>query len=72
MTNVFPAFVLSKGEHGMSRPTSFDHVCVPLAMMAFHTGVYSIECATEGPCRHFMANVIQLFVLSKRDDNMPR
>ena len=34
--NVVRQFVLPKGDDGMPRPTSFDRMCRPKAMMACH------------------------------------
>ena len=40
--------VMSMGHDGMPRPTSFDRVCVPKAMMAFHAWRRSTVFAIYG------------------------
>ena len=40
--------VLSKGDDGMPRPTSFDRVCCPKAMMAFYARRRSTVFAVYG------------------------
>ena len=39
--------VLPKGDNGMPRPTSFDQLCYPKAMMACHARRSSTVCAAQ-------------------------
>ena len=56
----------------MPRPTSFDRVCCPTAMMTCHNKRRSTECAVQGRGCHATPDVVRLCVLSKSGDVMPR
>ena len=46
--DVVRSCVLPKGDNGMPHPTSFDRVCYPKTMMAFHARLRSIVFAIYG------------------------
>ena len=56
----------------MSRPTLFDRVCRPWAMMSCHARRRSIVCAAQGRLCHATPDVVRLCVLSKGGDVVPR
>ena len=47
MPDVVRPFVLPKGDDGIPRPTSFDRVCCPKAMMACHARRSLTVCAAQ-------------------------
>ena len=56
----------------MSRPTSYDRVCCPKAMISCHAQCRSTVCASQMRWWHATPDVIQPCVLSKGSDVMPR
>ena len=64
--------VLSYGGDCMSRPTSFDHVFIPKAVMSFHARSHSIVCAALRRLWHATPDVVRPCVLPKGDVGMPR
>ena len=63
--------VVSKGHDGMPRPSSFDRVCCPKAMMAFHARRRSTVFDVQGRKWHATPDAVRPFVLPKGDDGMP-
>ena len=72
MPDIVHQCVQSKGNDGMSYPTSFDHVCHPKNMMTCYARRRPTLCAVQGLLRHAMLNVARSCVLSKRDNGMPQ
>ena len=64
--------VLPKGDDGMPRPTSFNCVCCPKAVMACHARHRSTVCAAQRRCWHATLDTVRPCVLPKGDDGMPR
>ena len=56
----------------MSRKTSSDRVCCPMAMKACHVWCHPFVCVTQGPWGHSTPYVVRSCVLSKGVDNKPR
>ena len=56
----------------MSRPTLFDRVCCPKAVMACHALRRSTLFAIHGLLWHAPPDVVRSCVLPKGDDGMPR
>ena len=54
----------------MPRPTSFDHVCHPRAMIACHARCRLTVCASERRLWHAMPDVVRSCVLPKGGDFM--
>ena len=71
MPDVFPPFVRLRGEDGMSRPMSSDHVCFPMEMMAFHARRCPIVFVIQWQRWHVTPDVIWLRVLPNANDGMP-
>ena len=72
MPDVVPLFVHSKGEDGMTRLTSSDHVCFPMEMMEFHSRRHPTMCDAQWPCEHATPDIVRPCLQSKGDDGMPR
>ena len=70
--NVIWPYVLSKRDDCMPSPMSSDCVCFPSAMIACHARRHPTVCAAQGRWWNVTPDVIQSYVLSKGDDNMPR
>ena len=64
--------VQSKGSDVMPHPTSSDHVCCPRAMMPCHAQRCSTMFAVQGRGWHATLDAVQLSMLPKGDDCMPR
>ena len=56
----------------MPRPTSFDHVCWPRAVMSCHARRRLTVNAAQRRWWHATSDVVQQCVLSKGGDVMPR
>ena len=63
--------VLTKGDDGMPRPTSFGPLCCPRALKACHARRSSTVCAAQRRRWHAMPKAVRPFVLPKGDDGMP-
>ena len=72
MPDVVQRCVLPKGDDGMPRPTSFDRVCCPKAMMACRARRRSTVCATQRRWWHATAYIVRPYVLPKGDYGMTR
>ena len=64
--------VMSKGSDVMPRLTSSYPMSSPRAVMSCHAQRYSTGCAAQRQLWHATSDVVQLFVLPKGDDGMPR
>ena len=62
----------SQRQDGMPRPTSFDRVCCPKALMACHVRCCSTLFAVHGLLWHAPPDVVRSCVLPKEDNGMPR
>ena len=62
----------SQRQDGMPRPTSFDRVCCPKAVMACHARCRSTLFAVHGLLWHAPPDVVRSCALSKEGDVMPR
>ena len=58
--------LLSKGSDGMPRPTSFNRVCGPRSMMAWHARRRPIVCAVQGRWWHATPDALRLRQLVQR------
>ena len=70
MPYIVRPYVLSQSYDGMSRPTSFDRVCCPKAMMACHARCRSIVYVVQRRGWHVTPDVVRPFVLPKGDYGM--
>ena len=72
MADVVQPCGLPKGVDGMPRPTSFDRVCCPKAVMACHALRRSIVFAVLGLLWHATPDIVRPCVLPKGGDIMAR
>ena len=70
MPDVVRPCVLTKGDDGMSRLTSSDHLCFPSTMMACHARHRSAVNIAQDSSELVTLDVIRLCILTLGDDNM--
>ena len=56
----------------MPRPTSYNRMCFPKAIMEFHARRRSTVCAVQKWCWHVTPYVVRQCLRSKAYDGMPR